>query len=321
MSNVFSGIQPTGNLHLGNYLGAMKQWVELPKDNNCIFAVVDYHAITTPFDSKTFHKTTLETAAWFIAAGLDPKKTIIFRQSDIAEHTELAWILNTITPLGDLERMTQFKEKSGSAKAGIMAGLLNYPILMAADILLYQAQIVPVGQDQFQHLELTREIARRFNGKFGETFVEPKPLVEKAIRIMSLTNPAEKMSKTGNNYIALSDTPQEITKKVMAAVTDEKPTPGTMSPGVTNLFVILWYLDSAQATAFKRKYETGELRYAEFKQAIAEAIIKELTPVQEQFHALTKDLSSIESILANGAKRARPIAAKTMATVKEHLGL
>ncbi|MBI3495643.1 tryptophan--tRNA ligase [Candidatus Berkelbacteria bacterium] len=321
MANVFSGIQPTGTLHLGNYLGAMKQWVALQATTDCIFAVVDYHAITTPFDPKTFHRLALETAAWFIAAGLDPKKTIMFRQSDIAEHTELAWILNTITPLGDLERMTQFKEKSRSAQRGIMAGLLNYPVLMAADILLYQAKTVPVGEDQFQHLELTRAIARRFNSKFGETFVEPKPTAGKAARIMSLANPGQKMSKSGGNYIGLSDRSEIITKKVMAAVTDQKPIPGTMSPGVANLFTILGYLTPEPAQTLKSEYDNGSLKYVDLKAAVADAIINELKPVQEKFYRLTKDIASVEAVLADGAKRAQPIAAKTMVNVKQHLGL
>ena len=195
MTKLFSGIQPSGEIHLGNYLGALKNWIKLQKKYDCIFSIVDYHAITVPYSPKTLPENIIETAIILLSIGINPKKSILFVQSTVSEHTELAWILNTITPLGDLKRMTQFKQKAKAHPKAINAGLLNYPILMAADILLYKAEYVPVGEDQLQHLELTRTIARKFNKLFGKTFPEPKPILGKAKRIMSLTNPKNKMSK------------------------------------------------------------------------------------------------------------------------------
>ncbi len=210
---IFSGIRPTGELHIGNYLGAIKQWLSFQKNNDCVFSIVDLHAITTPYDPEKLQKTILEETIIYLAAGLDPKKSIIFTQSKVKEHTELAWLLGTITPLGDLKRMTQFKEKSKKHPKYVNAGLLNYPILMAADILLYKTEGVPVGKDQKQHVEITREIARRFNKKFGKTFKEPRALLSKfSQKIMSLEDPTKKMSKSDGEktYISLFDKPERI---------------------------------------------------------------------------------------------------------------
>ena len=238
---VFSGIRPTGELHIGNYLGAMKQWIELQEKNECIFCIVDLHAITTPYESKNLQKNIFELAIAYLAAGLDPEKCILFVQSQVKEHTELAWLLGTITPLGELKRMTQFKEKSKRHPEYVNAGLLNYPLLMAADILLYQTDLVPVGKDQQQHVELAREIARKFNQKFGKTFKEPKTLLPKiGEKIMSLKNPKKKMSKTDDpeGCIGLFDEPEEIRKKIMSAVTDlgrEIKYDLNKKPGISNL--------------------------------------------------------------------------------------
>jgi len=220
---VFSGIRPTGELHIGNYLGAIRQWIELQEKAECIFCIVDLHAVTTPYKAEKLQKNIIELAIDYLASGLNPEKCIFFIQSQVKEHSELAWILGTITPLGELQRMTQFKEKSKKHPEYVNAGLLNYPLLMAADILLYLTDFVPVGKDQQQHVELTREIARRFNAKFGKVFKEPKVLLPNiGEKIMSLQNPKKKMSKTDDprGCIELFDEPEIIQKKVMSAVTD-----------------------------------------------------------------------------------------------------
>jgi len=246
---IFSGIRPTGNIHIGNYLGAVKQWIELQEKNECVFCIVDMHAVTTPYDPKEMKKNILEAASIYLAAGVNPDKSIIFVQSDVREHVELAWLLGAITPMGELSRMTQFKEKSKQHKDYINAGLFNYPVLMAADIMLYKTQAVPVGKDQEQHVELTRTIARKFNQKFGQTFPEPEAILPKAgAKIMSLQNPKKKMSKTdeSKSYISLFDTEEEIEKKIMSATTDSGK--GviynvTKKPGISNLLTIYSLLD------------------------------------------------------------------------------
>lgn len=320
MARLFSGIRPSGDLHLGNYLGAIKQWVEIQKQHEAIFAVVDYHAITTPFEPKKLKKLTYQTLAWYLAAGLDHRKVTTIRQSDIPEHTELAWLFNAITPLADLERMTQFKEKAAEQRGGVTAGLLNYPVLMAADILLYGAELVPVGADQVQHIELAREIGRRFNSRFGKLFVEPKPLLTKVPKIMSLTNPDQKMSKTGASGIALSDPPSAIRQKVMAAVTDTKPQPPIMSAGVANLFGILTLVAPEEAGKLKKKYDAGTLRYLELKETVASAIIDELAPMQTEFKKISTNPELVWSVFAEGAQKARPQAQATLGKAKALMG-
>src|SRR3989339_1183733 len=219
---ILSGVQPTGSIHIGNYLGATKQWIELQKNNECVFFIADLHSLTTTHNSADLQKNILEVAVAHLAAGIDPQKSVFFIQSKIKEHTELCWLLNTVCPIGDLQRMTQYKEKARQFKKDINAGLLNYPILQAADILLYKTEAVPVGKDQVQHIELARTIAKKFNQKFGEFFKEPKEILTTAKRIMSLTSPDKKMSKSlgEKNYIALSDTPEIIKKKIQSATTD-----------------------------------------------------------------------------------------------------
>lgn len=321
MAKVFSAIRPSGELHLGNYLGAIKQWVELQHKHTCFFAVADYHAITTPFDPKKLPAFTEDLVAWFLAAGLDPKKVTLFRQSDVPEHTELAWLLTAITPLGELERMTQFKEKITQQKGTVAAGLLSYPALMAADIILYETELVPVGEDQVQHIEFTRETVRRFNNRFGKLFVEPKPLLTTLPRIMSLTNPSEKMSKTGASGIALADPPKIIERKIMAAVTDTKPTPGVVSAGVANLFGILELFDKTLGSRLRREYDQGELKYLTLKQALASAVIKELTPLQKEHDRIVGQRGSVAAVLAEGAIKAQPVARKNLNQAKKMMGL
>ncbi|MFZ5559844.1 MAG: tryptophan--tRNA ligase, partial [Patescibacteria group bacterium] len=256
---IFSGMRPSGQLHIGNYLGALKNWVELQKKNFSIFGIVDYHAITTPFNPKHLQKDVYNLVLDYLAAGIDPKKSIIIIQSHIPEHTELAWILSTLTPLGELERMTQFKEKAKQHKENVNAGLFCYPILMAADILLYKADTVPVGEDQAQHVELTRVLARKFNNKFGKTFPEPKTLLQKhGARIMSLTDPFKKMSKTGDESIILGDSPDAIRRKIKKAVTDsgkEVKFDEKNKPAISNLITIYHLFSGKSIAEIEKKYK------------------------------------------------------------------
>jgi len=321
MKKVFSGVQPSGVLTIGNYIGAIKQFVELQEKYDCIFSIVDYHAITQDYEPKEMPTRIMSAALDFLACGIDPKKSTLFVQSDRPEHTELAWILNTIAPLGDLQRMTQFKEKSDKARE-INAGLLNYPILMAADILIYKAEKVPVGEDQIQHIELTREIARRFNKKFGETFPEPKPIIKKGSRILGLDG-LGKMSKSNppHTYIALSDTPEIIRQKIAAAVTDQG-TEKEISTGSQNLLTLLEIFAGPEVSQkFVDERKNGTIKYSELKPILAEAIIKELEPIQKKRFELEKNPATIKKILADGAQKLEPLAKATLKEVKEKMGL
>lgn len=319
---VFSGIQPTGEIHIGNYVGAIRNWVELQDKYDCLFCVVDYHAITVPYEAEQMASRTLEAVATNIAAGLDPEKSTIFVQSHVPEHTELAWLLNTITPLGNLERMTQFKDKSRRQEAGILSGLLNYPVLMAADILLYKASLVPVGDDQIQHLELSRDVARKFNHTFGELFPEPEPYITGGARIMALNDPTSKMSKSlEGSTIGLGDSPDEIRARVRRAVTDTGPDTGEMSPGVKNLFTLLEvFADPVVVTQFQQAYNEQNLRYSDLKQTLAEAIVEKLTPIRERRAELLASPAKLHEIIGAGADRARRIAQHTMLEVRELMG-
>jgi tryptophanyl-tRNA synthetase len=306
-------------------LGAIKQWVELQKNNECIFCIVDLHALTIPYDVKQLKASILEKAIAYLAAGVDPKKSIIFVQSHVKEHTELAWLLNTVTPIGDLSRMTQFKEKSEKYKKNVNAGLLNYPVLMAADILLYQTDIVPVGEDQKQHVELARTIARKFNQQFGQTFKEPKELLPKlGAKIISLQNPKRKMSKTDDpaGCIGLFDAPETINKKIMSAVTDlgkEIKYDPEKKPGVSNLLTIYSLVSGIAIKELEKKFKGKG--YAEFKKSLADLLIQNL----EHFRRKRKELLArevyVEEILNQGAKRARIIAESTMENVRKNMGL
>lgn len=320
---ILSGIQPTGTLHIGNYLGAIKQWLELQKKNECIFPIVDLHAITVDYEPKQMQKNILEAAIDYLAAGLNPKKCLIFVQSQVKEHAELAWLLEAITPIGELERMTQFKDKSKQHKQNINAGLFAYPVLMAADILLYKTNIVPVGEDQRQHVELTRTIARKFNNKFGNTFPLPRVQLSKfGARIMSLTNPLKKMSKTGDEGIALSDSPAVIKDKIKRAVTDsgkEIKYDLKKKPAISNLLTIYHLFSNKSIKELEKKYK--DKGYAEFKKDLSEVVIKELKPFQEKRRKLEKNPQLVKKILAEGQKKAEKIAQKTITEVKKKMGL
>ena len=324
---IFSGVQPSGTLHIGNYLGAIRRFVELEKDNDVIVSIVDLHAITVPQEPTELRTQTLDVAATYLAAGLDPEKTVIFVQSHVPAHAELGWILNTMTPIGELERMTQFKDKSRAqgAKAGVMAGLFNYPTLMAADILLYQTEGVPVGEDQIQHIELARSIAERFNNKFGETFKIPKPLIQKeTARIMALDDPKKKMSKSADSvdsYIALIDTPDEIRRKIKKAVTDSDDEicfDPNQKPAISNLLTI--FAGIADKSIEDIKAEFGGKSYAAFKEALAEEIIETLEPFQEKCAKLQQKPEHLIHILRNGAIRAAELAAPTIIDVRNKIG-
>lgn len=321
---IFSGIQPTGLVHLGNYLGAIKNWVDLQYKYESFFCIVDYHAITIPYDPSKMQDMIFDAAVMNMAAGLDPNASTIFVQSYVPEHTELAWILNSVTGLGWLERMTQFKDKSALLGGNITAGIFNYPILQAADILLYKADLVPVGEDQLQHLEMTRDIARRFNSNYGETFPEPKAAMTKAARIMALNEPEKKMSKSiPGSYIALSDPPDVVRKMIMRAVTDAGPKPeGEMSPGVANLFQILNEVGPQDVVnQLTKAYEEGTLRYSDLKSTVADYVIEALRPIQQAREELLRKPSYVKEVLKKGADHARTYARETMREVKQKIGL
>ena len=320
---VFSGIRPTGDIHIGNYLGAIKQWVELQKKADCIYCIVDWHAMTTPWDPKKIQAYMQELVITYLAAGVDPKKSILFVQSQVKEHAELAWLLGTITPIGDLSRMTQYKEKSQETKKSSCAGLLNYPVLMAADILLYQTDIVPVGQDQKQHVELARQIARRFNNRFGNTFKIPKAYCPEAgERIRSLQNPNKKMAKTDDpkGCIGLFDSPQQIKQKIMSAVTDtgkEIKCSPAKKPGISNLLTIYSLFSGKSIKQLEKQFQGKG--YAEFKKSLAQVLIESLKPFRQAKKQYSK--KQIQKILDNGAKRASKIAQIKMLDVRKKMGL
>ena len=319
-----SGIQASGNLHIGNYIGAIKQFVELQNKYKMFVFVADLHAITVPQDPEKLQAQTLDAVYTYLACGLDPGKATIFIQSHVPQHTELGWILNTITPLGELERMTQFKEKA--EKESVLAGLLNYPTLMAADILLYRPDIVPVGEDQLQHLEFARMVARKFNARFGQTFKEPKALIQKeGARIMGLDDPSKKMSKSAtsaNNYIGIMDSEEEIRRKIKIAVTDSekniKYNPET-KPAISNLLVIYSQMAGEEIKSVEAKYKNKS--YAEFKNDLVEVIIKKFFHIQRKYNALAKKKGDALKILKNGADTAEDAAELTMREVREKVGL
>jgi tryptophanyl-tRNA synthetase len=322
MHKVFSGIQPSGELHIGNYLGAVRNWVALQADHDCIFSIVDLHAITQSYEPRELAQRTLEMAVGLLAAGIDPERAALFVQSHVREHTELAWALGCVTPLGELERMTQFKDKSAREET-IPAGLLNYPILQAADILLYRADRVPVGEDQLQHLELAREIARRWNTRFGtEFFPEPQPLLSKARRIVGLDGKA-KMSKSLGNTIGLLDPPEVIWEKLRPAMTDParktKKDPGT--PEICNIYALHQLLSTpAQVEHVAIQCRTAGWGCLECKRLLADNMIAALTPIRERAATLQAHPASVREALAAGAARCRRIASETMARVRDIMG-
>jgi tryptophanyl-tRNA synthetase len=325
MKRVFSGIRPTGDIHLGNYLGALKQWVSLQDEEDCVFCVVDWHAITTPYDEKTLQDKILDLACTYLAAGIDPKKCIFFIQSQVKEVAELNWLLGTITPFGELSRMTQFKDKSKKHPEYVNAGLFNYPVLMAADILLYDSDIVPIGKDQTQHVELTRNIAERFNSKYGKTFKMPEAFIPKqGAVIMSLEDPEKKMSKSdgGKGCISLFEDPEEIRKKIMSATTDsdsEVRYDAVKKKGISNLLTI--YSLFAEKTIKDIEKEFEGKGYGDFKKSLADLLVEKLTPIREKRAELKNNPERVEKMLTEGAAKARAIAERQMDAVRKRMGL
>ncbi len=322
---IFSGIQPTGELHIGNYLGAIKQFVELQHKIESIFCVVDYHSLTENFDPKIKQEQIINTAIDYLACGIDPDKATLFVQSHVNGHTELAWILNCITPMAELERMTQYKDKSKNQKSNINVGLFDYPVLMAADILLYKADLVPVGEDQTQHVELTRIIAKKFNNRFGDTFPETKVKLNKTARVMSLQDPAKKMSKSHGpkSYIALSDSPDVIKEKISKAVTDSGSAKDSKTNGGKNLLDLftIFVDDESITKQFENDYQNGELKYSKLKPMLANVIVQALKPIQEKRIELNKNQDHVLEILEQGKDKADKIAQATVKEVKEKIGL
>ena len=322
---IFSGIQPTGRKHLGNFIGAIRQYVEgQDRGDPAIFCIVDLHAISVPYDPVELRERVYDTAATLLGAGLDPERCILFRQSDVREHTELTWLLSAVTSHGDLNRMTQFKEKVGKDRELASAALFYYPVLMAADVLAYRATEVPVGDDQRQHVELMREIARRFNARSGETLVVPElVLPEVGARIMDLQEPERKMSTTGGTpqgTVLVLDEPDVVRKKFGSAVTDSgrEVVRAPDKPGITNLIDILAVARGADQAAVEAEFEGAG--YGDFKKAVAEAVVEYLGPTRERYAELRPDEAALERVFAAGAEKARALAAPVLADVRDRMG-
>src|SRR5690242_17983025 len=324
MSRIFSGIQPSGELHIGNYLGAVKNWAKLQYEHESIICIVDYHAITVPYEPAQLRVRRAEMALSLLAAGIDPEVATLFVQSHVPQHTELAWILNTLTPLGELERQTQFKEKS-QRQESISAGLLNYPVLQAADILLYRANLVPVGEDQVQHLELSRVVARRWNAQFAgeeEFFPEPQPVLTPIRRVMGLDGQS-KMSKSLNNTVGLLETSDEVWAKLRPAVTDPKrikrTDPGT--PEVCNIYHLhKAFSPAATVEHVARQCSTAGWGCIDCKKVLLESMEKELVPIRRRAEELRANRSAVDAALAEGAAHCRSLANETMRGVRERMG-
>jgi len=316
MDKLISGIKPTGKMHLGNYLGAVKNWVELQNQYQCSFFIADLHALTIEISQEELRQQTFDLAVDLLALGIDPKKSILFKQSEVIGHAELAWIFNCLLPVSELQRMTQFKDESLKRPGNINAGLLTYPSLMAADILLYLAEYIPVGEDQVQHLELTRIIARKFNNRYGKFFPEIKPVLSPARRLMSLNNSAKKMSKSlgDASYIAIRDDQDTINTKIKKAVTDEQ--------GVKNLLELYSYFGSqAQTDKMNKALKAGELMNSELKDQLSKTIITFLTPIQEKIKYYQAHSKEVTKILSDGAKKAQKIADQNLRAIKNIVGL
>ncbi len=319
---IVSGIRASGKLHIGNYLGALKQFIQLQNDSakKCYFFIADLHAITTPFEPEELTDTILDITATYLAAGLDPEKCVFFPQSQVLEHTQLAWIFNCLLPLPELERMTQYKDKARQQKENINAGLLTYPALMAADILIYKGEAVPVGEDQVQHVELSRVVARKFNNQFGETFPEPKPFLHKPLRIMSLTDPTKKMSKTGDESLLLDDEPKEIQRKLKKAVTASEA--GKKSPGEENLMLLLSHFGKDdEIRYFTKAQNDGTLKYSELKETLAKNIAEYFAEFREKKKELLDRPQYLAEVLGQGAAKARKTAQQTLLEAKQKIGL
>ena len=322
---VFSGIQPSGALTLGNYLGAVRRWVIQQHERQNIHAIVDLHAMTVPFDPVDLRQRTLDLAAGLLACGIDPEKAILFVQSQAPEHTELTWVLSVQTMYGELSRMTQFKEKSrGADSEGVNAALLFYPVLMASDILLYDTDMVPVGEDQRQHIELTRDVAQRFNAKFGETFVIPRADIEaEGARIMSLDDPTRKLSKSGApaSFISFADTPDEIRRKINRAVTDSgsEIVARADKPALTNLLGIFSLMTDTSVSELEARYASAG--YGQFKRELGEALVEHMAPIQARLAQFAADPGELVRILERGTERAREYATPKMQRVREAVGI
>lgn len=321
---IFSGVQPSGTLHIGNYLGAISNWVDLQDEYSSIFCVVDYHAITVKQKPEELKQSIIDVAKMYMAAGINPEKSIIFQQSDIKEHVELAWILNcTSARISDLNKMTQFKDKVGENQENVGVGLFDYPVLMAADILLYNTDAVPVGEDQKQHVELARTLARRFNSQFGDTLKVPEIIIKKeGARIMGLDDPTKKMSKSAGiaNYIALTDTPEVAAKKIMKAATDsgsEIKYDKEKKPGISNLLTIYSLLSGEEIKNLEKKYK--DKGYGGFKKDLAQVVGKFLKTFQKKYYSFRDE--DVREMLKEGAEKIRPIAKETIKNVKEKIGV
>ena len=321
----FSGIQPTGDIHIGNYLAAIKQWVASQAEYDNIFCIVDLHAITVPQDPKILKAKIREVSGLLFAAGIDPKLSAVFVQSQVGAHAELAWILNCFIPMGWMQRMTQFKEKAQELKEQVSVGLFDYPALMSADILLYDTEVVPVGEDQKQHVELSRDLAQRFNSIYGPTFRLPKAVIpEVGARIMGLDDPTKKMSKSEDNpghAINLLDSADEIRTKIKRATTDSRREIrfDENRPGIYNLLVIYEIFSGLSRAEIEARYEGKG--YAQLKKDLGEVVVEGLKPLQSRYQELTAEPGHIDSLLAEGAARVRPLAEKTLALVKSRIGL
>ncbi|MBP8174585.1 MAG: tryptophan--tRNA ligase [Aeromonadaceae bacterium] len=325
---VFSGAQPSGELSIGNYMGALRQWVNMQNDYDCLYCIVDLHAITVRQDAAALRKACLDAAALYLAIGIDPQKSTVFIQSHAPQHAELGWILNCYTQMGELSRMTQFKDKSQRYENNVNVGLFDYPVLMAADILLYQANQVPVGHDQKQHLELTRDIAYRFNTLYGEVFTMPEPYIpEQGARVMSLQEPTKKMSKSDdnrNNVIGLLEDPKSIAKKIKRAMTDSEEPPVVRfdiaeKPGVSNLLTLLHGATGKPITQLEQEFE-GKM-YGHLKGETADAVVALLEPIQQRFRELREDEAHLLQVVQQGGEKARLRAEKTLARVYDVVGL
>ncbi len=323
---LFSGIQPSGNLNIGNYIGAIRNWNKLQFDYDCLFSLVDLHTITVRQDPEELRKRCYDFLSLYIACGIDPKNNILFVQSHVPQHAELAWILNCYTYMGELSRMTQFKDKSQKAGKNINVGLFDYPVLMAADILLYDTKVVPVGADQKQHIELARDVALRFNKNYGDVFTIPEPFIPKAkegARIMGLQEPEQKMSKSdpnASNVIALLDDPKVLTKKIKRAVTDSggEVCLADDKPGISNLLTIFSAVTDTSIEQLEADYR--DVGYGKFKGDLAEAVVAFLEPIQQKFHAFRDDTTELDKILRHGAERARERADKMLRKVRDVVG-
>jgi tryptophanyl-tRNA synthetase len=323
---IFSGIQPTGRKHLGNYIGAIRQYVAgQDRGDPAIYCIVDLHAITVPYQPAELRRAVLDTTAMLLAAGLDPGRCILFRQGDVREHTELCWLLTSVTAHGELNRMTQFKEKSARQRELVSAGLFLYPVLQAADVLAYRAHEVPVGEDQRQHVELMREIAIRFNNRFGETLVVPEVRVpEVGARIMDLQSPTDKMSTTASSEqgtLYVLDDEKAITKKIKSAVTDSgsEVRAAPDKPGISNLIEVMAVIRGVDGGTIEREFDGQQ--YGAFKQAVAEAVVDFLRPVRERYDELRPDEAGLQQTLAEGAERARALASETLRDVRQVMGV